>query len=47
MTNICFSLDCQGAVLACMEEAAREKSLWRLPKWMFSNKILLVKENIL
>lgn len=47
MTNICFKLDGQGAVLACVEEEAREKSLWRMLKWMFLNKILLVIENIL
>lgn len=47
MTNICISLGGQGAVLTCVEEEARDKFLWRLQKWMFLNKILLVKENIL
>jgi len=32
-------------VLACVEEeAANEKSLWRMLKWMFLNKILFVNK---
>lgn len=45
MTNVCFSLDGQGAMLAGVEEVARERCLWRVLKWTFLNKILLVKEN--
>lgn len=42
LNNICFNLYGQGAVLVCLEEEAKEKSLWRMLKWLFS-EILLVK----